>query len=58
MKERDIEALPTREKFNVHTAMHREDGFHKFGVDDSRKAKRKIKPHNTKTKKQKPNYKF
>lgn len=56
MKDRDIETMPTREKLNVHTAMHRIDGVHKFAVDDSRKHWRKVKPHSSKTRKQRPGY--
>lgn len=58
MKDRDIEMLPTREKFNVHTAMHREFGVDRFAVDYSRKSKSKAKFKRAKTKAQKPNYKF
>lgn len=53
----DIETLPTREKLNVHTAMHREFGVDRFAVDYSNKAKRKAKSKRAKTKAQKPNYK-
>lgn len=52
----DLETLPTREKFNVHTAMHREFGVDRFAVDYSRKSKRKAKSKRAKTKAQKPNY--
>lgn len=58
MQIRDVELLPKREKLNVHTAMHREDGISKDAYEMSRKQKRKDKSKRAKTKAQKPNYKF